>query len=80
MFEKELETLKKQLFELKQQYPQGGFVVIKDQEILGVWLDRQDALKQGFEKYGNEAFLVRNMNDQSSILNFSRQIFETVKA
>lgn len=75
MFEQEIKLLKKHLSKLKKQNPNGGFVVIKGNEILGLWLNRQDALKQGFEKYGNQPFLVRNIQDQNSVLRFSRPIF-----
>ncbi len=74
MFEQELKTLKENLPSLKQVNPQGGFVVIKDKEILGVWLNRQDALKQGIEKYGNQPFLVRDINEQNTVLNFSKPL------
>jgi len=60
--------------ELQSQYPQGGFVVIKDNEVLGVWSSRTDALKAGIEKYGNVPFLVKNIFDSDVVVNFSRDL------
>ena len=74
MFEKELEIFKKLKSELIQQNPSGGFVVIKDDEVLGVWQSRLDALKAGIEKYGDVPFLVRNINDNDIIVNFTRNL------
>jgi len=76
MFEKEFKTLKEHSQQLKLENPHGGFVVINEEEILGVWLNRQDALKQGIEQYGNQPFLVRNLQEQNSIWYFTRAIFE----
>lgn len=59
---------------LKEQNPNGGFVVIKDEEVLGVWNDRIDALRQGIEKYGDVQFLVKNIQDDNTAINFSRPL------
>jgi hypothetical protein len=75
MFENELKTFKKNLAELREQNPLGGFVVIKDSDILGVWVSRQDALTEGFKKYGNVPYLIKNINEQDFVLNFSREVF-----
>lgn len=72
MLEKELSTFKENQSRLKTEYPNGGFVVIKDEEILGVWNDRIDALRQGIEKYGDVQFLVKNIFDDNAVINFSR--------
>jgi hypothetical protein len=75
ILENELSIFKKAQNELRASYPTGGFVVIKDQEILGVWSDRNDALKIGIEKWGNTPFLVKNINDDlTHAINFSRNI------
>jgi len=50
-----------------------GFVVIKDQKILGVWNDRGDALKAGLEKFGDVPFLVKDINN-NKVINISRDI------
>ena len=63
MLEKELSLFNKVNAELQSQYPQGGFVVIKDDEILGVWSSRIDALRTGIDKYGDVEFLVKNIFD-----------------
>ena len=72
MLEKELKIFKEIQGTLKEDHPNGGFVVIKDEEVLGVWNDRVDALRQGIEKYGDIQFLVKNIMDDNIVVNFSR--------
>jgi hypothetical protein len=74
MLEKELKIYESNKAKLKQENI-SGYVVIKDEEILGVWNDRQDALKAGIEKYGNVPFLVKNINESGNHVNtFSRNL------
>lgn len=74
MFERELKKFKEIQDHLKAENPNGGFVVINGEEVLGIWNDRLDALKQGIEKYGNVPFLVRDIKDEDIAINFSRNI------
>ena len=61
--------------ELKAKNPVGGFVVIKDDTVLGVWLNRMDAIKEAVEKYGNTIFLVKDINDNpAKKITYSRNI------
>jgi len=40
-----------------------------------VWLNRQDALKEGVEEYGIKAFLVKNIDDDvNHTINFTRNL------
>lgn len=61
--------------QLQHDNPEGGFVVINGEEILGVWRARVDALREGIEKYGNVQFLVRDINESDEPVNFTRNIF-----
>ncbi|MBL7129217.1 MAG: hypothetical protein ISS16_09585 [Ignavibacteria bacterium] len=74
MLEQEIKIFENNKAKLKEDYPSGGFVVIKDKEILGVWNDRQDALKAGIEKYGNVSFLVKDILENDNVINFSRDL------
>lgn len=75
MLEKELNTYYKNNNTFREKSPSGGFVVIKGEEVLGIWETRMDALKAGIEKYGNVEFLVKDIGESDTILNFSRNIF-----
>lgn len=77
MFEKELEVYKRIKADYLAQYPQGGFVVIKAEEVLGIWQSRLDALKAGIDKYGDVPFLVKNINESDIVINFSRNLVFT---
>lgn len=78
MLEKELVKFKEIQDHLLVDNPNGGFVVIKDDEVIGVFNDRGDALKIGIEKFGDVPFLVKNINDGANgtedVINFSRHI------
>lgn len=74
MLEKEIETYNDVKAAIQSQNPNGGFVVIKEDEVLGVWQTRVDALRAGIEKYGNVPFLVKNIMDNDIVANFSRNI------
>ena len=55
--------------------PNGGFVVIKGEIILGVWQNRLDAIQQAIEAYGYTSVLVKNINDNAShFINYSRPL------
>ncbi len=47
MLEHEIKYFQKAQDELQSKYPEGGFAVIKNEELLGVWANRNDAIKQG---------------------------------
>lgn len=73
--EKEIKCFYKIQTELVANNPGGGFVVIKENNVLGVWLNRMDAIKAAVETYGNVSFLVKNINDSTmEFINFSRPI------
>jgi hypothetical protein len=74
MFQAELNTYNANKAKLQQEYPEGGYVVIMNNEILGVWHDRTDALRAGIEKYGDVAFLVRDINESDTHVNFTRNV------
>ena len=70
--QKEIAVYRDRLAQLQHDNPNGGFVVIKGDEILGVWNDRIDALRAGIQAYGNISFLVKNIEDSGKLLNFTR--------
>ena len=74
MLEQELKVFLDNKAKLRNENHGEGFVVIKGEEILGVWSNRQDALKAGYEKYGNVAFLVKDINESNQVANFSRDL------
>lgn len=80
MLEKELNIFNKVKADLMIKNPNGGFVVIKDEDILGVWESRMDALKSGIEKYGDVPFLVKDINYFNTSIYFTRNIFEPTNA
>ena len=52
-----------------------GHVVIRGDEVLGVWPERLEALGEGLKAYGDISFLVHNINaDQEPPGYFSRNL------
>jgi hypothetical protein len=75
MLQKEIRNFQAKQAELKAANPAGGFVAIKGEEILGVWLNRIDAIQQAVAKWGNTSFLVKNINDDlTRVFTFSRDL------
>lgn len=71
MFEKELETYYKNLDRLRREHPLGGFVVIRGDEILDVWLNDFDALKEGFKAWGDDArFMIKELYEKPICFGF----------
>ena len=71
----EIEAFERLQPELQRENPEGGFVVIKDGQPLGVWRDRVDALGEGVKEFGYVSFLVRDINDTGEPIYFTRNIF-----
>ena len=42
----------------------GRFALIKDQEIHGTYSSVEDALKHGYEQFGNTDFLIQEITDE----------------
>ena len=70
--EKELAIFKDLREKLIAKNPYGGYVVIKEDEVLGVFPNRTEALHEGFKAYGNVRFLVRNLNKEVKVVNFAQ--------
>ena len=68
--EREIETYRKLLPDLLQH--EGKFVVIRGEELLGCYPDLNEALRHGYERYGDEAFLARQISKIEKVLFSSR--------
>lgn len=64
MFETELSTYYRNLHRLREENPLGGFVVIKGEIILDVWLNDLDALKEGYKAFGDTTFMIKDINEK----------------
>ena len=64
MFEIELATYHKNLERLREENPLGGYVVIKEDEILDVWINDLDALKEGVKAFGRIQFMIKDINEK----------------
>lgn len=70
MLEIETQTFAKLLPELVQT-DMGKFVLIKNDEIVGIYAAILDALKTGYEKYQEQPFFVRQVLPTQQPLNFT---------
>ncbi|MBI5794383.1 hypothetical protein HZA87_04890 [Candidatus Uhrbacteria bacterium] len=52
----------------------GKFVLVKGTDIIGVYVSQDDALQEGYRRFGNTEFLVKQITALEEFSNFSRAI------
>jgi len=70
--EKELETYKKRLPELKKD--EGKFVLIQGDDVVDTFTSYDDAIKEGYKRFKLEPFLVKQIHSIEQVQFFSRSI------
>lgn len=70
--EKELETYRKKLPELKTQ--EGKFVLIHGEDVADFFSTYEDAIKSGYQKYKQEPFLVKRVQATEPVFFVSRNV------
>jgi len=73
----ELEAEIRAYFEKKAEYLKaaaGKYLLIKGEEVVGVFESEADALNAGYEKYGNAPFLVKQVLEVEPELRFTASI------
>ena len=70
--EQELETYKRELSALLAD--EGKFVVVCGDQITGVYVSYEDALKVGYEKCGLKPFLVKKIQAVEQVQYFTRDL------
>jgi len=53
---------------------QGKFVLIKGEEIAGIYDSYEDALKIGYQKFKLDPFLVKQISVTGQVLSFTREL------
>jgi hypothetical protein len=54
---------------------EGKFVLIHEDEVAGAWDTYEDALQAGYQKYGLQQFMVKQLQGVEAVLSFSRDVF-----
>lgn len=67
--DKEFQTFRENLNDLSKEHL-GKFVLIKGDEIIGIFEDEIDAIKKGVEKFEDSPFLVNEITDSGFKINF----------
>jgi len=70
--ERELETYKKRLPELLRD--EGKFVVIRGEEIIGVWPGYEEALAEGYQRFGLTPFMVKRIEWAETVQTITRDV------
>jgi len=70
--EKELETYKSKLPELKAH--EGKYVLIHGADVVDVFASYEDALKEGYKHFGLEPFMVKQILTIEPVFSFTRSI------
>ena len=73
IFKNELSTYEREK-ELLVNGNEGRYVVIRDDIVAGIWDTYEDALKAGYERFGLEQFLVKQIQGIDRIQFFTRDI------
>lgn len=69
LLETELQTYNAKKQELLSQ-ASGKYVLIKADKVIGIFDTESDAIRQGYEKFGNEPFLVKQILEIEPTQNF----------
>lgn len=70
--EKELETYKQKLPELKES--EGKYVLIQDSNVVDVFTSYDDAIKSGYQRFGLKPFLVKQVQSIEQVQFVSRLV------
>jgi hypothetical protein len=70
LFEQELATFAAHKADLLRDHP-GKWVLIKGDQVLGVYEDQMAAANAGYQKLGNVAFLTKEILEQDRVYEFS---------
>ncbi len=73
VLQKELELFESEKAELLRT-AKGKYVLIHKDKIIDTFSRKEDALKKGYEKYGNEPFLVKLISDVPKRLYFMSNV------
>jgi len=73
--EQELRTYEKEKARLLLE-AKGKFVLIKGNEIIGVYAAKEDALIEGYKRFGNTEFLVKEITEIEPVHFFTRPLIK----
>jgi hypothetical protein len=76
--EKEIATYNARLTELKQH--EGKFVLIQSEVVIDLFTSYDDALKEGYKRFGLTPFLVKQIHAVEPVYYFTRPIFPVRRA
>lgn len=71
----ELETFKKSRNKLLAE-AKGQYALIKEDKIIGTFSSFDDALAEGYKKFGNKPFLVKEITDIEEVNYFTRPVIK----
>lgn len=71
--EQELKTYEKEKERLLSE-AKGKFVLIKGDKIIGVYAAKEDALAEGYKRFGNTEFLVKEITEVEPVYFFTRPL------
>jgi hypothetical protein len=54
---------------------QGQFVLIKDEQLVGVYATHDEAMLEGYKRFLRQAFLVHQVQEREPVLRFTRMFY-----
>jgi hypothetical protein len=73
--EQELKTFKDKKQELLRQY-NGKYVLIKGDQVIGIFESEKDAIGTGIQKFGNVPFLVKKVEEVEQSQNYTSNLIQ----
>jgi hypothetical protein len=67
MLDKERKYFEKHRAEWLKQHP-SKFVLVKDEELIGIFDTQQEALVEGARRFGSDSFLVRQVEESEQLI------------
>ncbi len=68
-FEKELAAFEKDKEKLLAEH-EGKYALVKEDKVVGVFESENDAISQGYERFGTQLFLVKHISEKDESMNF----------
>ncbi|HPD19108.1 MAG TPA: hypothetical protein PLF61_05550 [Candidatus Goldiibacteriota bacterium] len=73
ILQKEINFFQSNLKELLSK-AKGEYALIKDEKLIDIFKSKEDAIKRGYELFGNSPFLVKQIVETEEIINFTSNL------
>lgn len=58
---------------------EGKYVLIRKDKIIDIFITEEDAIKEGYQRFGNKPFLVKQISQIDPVLNFTSYLLGVMR-